>query len=220
MRSCRFPELTKQTYQAEKARDCKLCADLEEAIRRSGLQDGMTVSFDHAFRGGDLTVNMVMDVIAKMGFKNLTLAFSSLVIAMRRRQNRSPGRGYPHSYLWPAWSTGGRSPWSLAEPVQIDSHGGRVHLVQSGELNIDVAFLGVPSCDEFGNANGYTGKACCGSLGYAMVDADNAKQVVMLTEELLPYPHNPASIEQDQVDCIVKVDCVGDAAKSALALPV
>ncbi len=71
----------------------------------------------------------------------------------------------------------------LAEPVQIHSHGGRVHLVQSGELNIDVAFLGVPSCDEFGNANGYTGKACCGSLGYAMVDADNAKQVVMLTED-------------------------------------
>ncbi len=41
------------------------------------------------------------------------------------------------------------------------------------------------------------------ALGYAMVDADNAKQVVMLTEELLPYPHNPASIEQDQVDLIV-----------------
>lgn len=49
----------------------------EEAIRRSGLQDGMTVSFHHAFRGGDLTVNMVMDVIAKMGFKNLTTASSS-----------------------------------------------------------------------------------------------------------------------------------------------
>ncbi|WP_433914614.1 citrate lyase subunit alpha, partial [Escherichia coli] len=41
-----------------------MCANLEEAIRRSGLQDGMTVSFHHAFRGGDLTVNMVMDVIA------------------------------------------------------------------------------------------------------------------------------------------------------------
>ncbi len=101
----------------------------------------------------------------------------------------------------------------LAEPVQIHSHGGRVHLVQSGELNIDVAFLGVPSCDEFGNANGYTGKACCGSLGYAMVDADSAKQVVMLTEQLLPYPHNPASIAQDQVDLIVQIEEVGDANK-------
>ena len=26
----------------------------------------------------------------------------------------------------------------LAEPVQIHSHGGRVHLVQSGELNIEM----------------------------------------------------------------------------------
>ncbi|MGS9655205.1 citrate lyase subunit alpha, partial [Salmonella enterica subsp. enterica serovar Infantis] len=86
-------------------------------------------------------------------------------------------------------------------------------LVQSGELNIDVAFLGVPSCDEFCNANGYTGKACCCSLGYAMVDADSAKQVVMLTVQLLPYPHNPASISQDQVDLIVLIEEVGDANK-------
>jgi citrate lyase alpha subunit len=42
----------------------------------------------------------------------------------------------------------------MAEPVQIHSHGGRVKLLQDGELNIDVAFLGVPCSDEFGNANG------------------------------------------------------------------
>lgn len=162
-----------------------------------------------------LNGKMVMDVIAKMGFKNLTLASSSLSdchapLVEHIRQG----------VVTRIYTSGLRGPLAeeisrglLAEPVQIHSHGGRVHLVQSGELNIDVAFLGVPSCDEFGNANGYTGKACCGSLGYAMVDADNAKQVVMLTEELLPYPHNPASIEQDQVDLIVKVDRVGDAAK-------
>ncbi|EHQ8139812.1 citrate lyase subunit alpha [Escherichia albertii] len=210
-----FQNSPKKTYQTERTRDRKLCANLEEAIRRSGLQDGMTVSFHHAFRGGDLTVNMVMDVIAKMGFKNLTLASSSLSdchapLVEHIRQG----------VVTRIYTSGLRGPLAeeisrglLAEPVQIHSHGGRVHLVQSGELSIDVAFLGVPSCDEFGNANGYTGKACCGSLGYAMVDADNAKQVVMLTEELLPYPHNPASIKQDQVDLIVKVDRVGDAAK-------
>lgn len=38
----------------------------------------MTVFFYYVFRGGDLIVNMVMDVIAKMGFKNLILAFSFL----------------------------------------------------------------------------------------------------------------------------------------------
>lgn len=78
MRSCRFPELAKSKPTGLKKRAIANCAPtLEEAIRRSGLQDGMTVSFHHAFRGGDLTVNMVMDVIAKMGFKNLTTASSS-----------------------------------------------------------------------------------------------------------------------------------------------
>ena len=38
----------------------KLCS-LEEAIRRSGLKDGMTISFHHHFRGGDKVVNMVVD---------------------------------------------------------------------------------------------------------------------------------------------------------------
>jgi citrate lyase subunit alpha/citrate CoA-transferase len=101
----------------------------------------------------------------------------------------------------------------LKEPVQVHSHGGRVNLVESGELQIDVAFLGVPTCDEFGNANGYTGDACCGSLGYAKVDAAAARSVVLLTEAIVPYPHHPASLAQDQVDLIVQLERVGDADK-------
>ena len=42
----------------------KVLPDLEEAIRRVGLKDGMTISFHHHFRNGDYVVNMVMDVIA------------------------------------------------------------------------------------------------------------------------------------------------------------
>ncbi|WP_289628850.1 citrate lyase subunit alpha, partial [Escherichia coli] len=88
----------------------------------------------------------------------------------------------------------------MDEPVQIHSHGGRVKLLQDGELSIDVAFLGVPCSDEFGNANGTHGKSCCGSLGYAMVDAHFARKVVLLTEALVPFPNMPASLVQDQVD--------------------
>lgn len=86
-------------------------------------------------------------------------------------------------------------------------------LLGDGELNIDVAFLGVPCSDEFGNANGTQGKSCCGSLGYAMVDAHFARKVVLLTEELVPFPNMPASPVQDQVDYIVQVESVGDPAK-------
>jgi len=101
----------------------------------------------------------------------------------------------------------------MEEPVHIHSHGGRVHLIQSGELKLDVAFLGVPGCDAFGNANGICGRSHCGSLGYAMVDAQFARKVILLTEEILPFPNTPISISQDQVDWIVKVNEVGDPAK-------
>ena len=47
----------------------KLCASLEEAVARSGLQDGMTISFHHAFREGDRVINTVVALLARMGFK-------------------------------------------------------------------------------------------------------------------------------------------------------
>ena len=175
----------------------------------------MTISFHHAFRGGDKVLNMVMKVIAKMGFKNLTLASSSLATVhdelIEHIENKVVTQIYTsglRSKLGEAISHG-----ILDKPVQIHSHGGRVHLLQSGELKIDVAFLGVPCIDKYGNASGYKGRSRCGSLGYAMMDAKYAKYVVALSETLEPYPNMPASISQDEVDCIVLVDEVGDPSK-------
>lgn len=44
-------------------------SSIREAIVDLGLKDGMTISFHHAFRGGDKTVNLVMEVIAELGIK-------------------------------------------------------------------------------------------------------------------------------------------------------
>ena len=41
----------------------------------------MTISFHHAFRGGDKVVNMVVAKLAEMGFRDLTPASSSLIDA-------------------------------------------------------------------------------------------------------------------------------------------
>ncbi|GHU37167.1 hypothetical protein FACS1894172_20500 [Spirochaetia bacterium] len=68
---------TSPLAQREKTHN-KIVASLEEAIRLTGLKDGMTISFHHHFRGGDYIVNMVVDKLAEMGFKNLVLAASSL----------------------------------------------------------------------------------------------------------------------------------------------
>ena len=95
----------------------------------------------------------------------------------------------------------------------VHSHGGRVALMQTGELRPTVAFLGVSACDEYGNANGINGKSRCGSLGYAMVDAQYARTVVVLAESIVGFPNTPAVIRQDQVDYIVEVDEVGDPSR-------
>jgi citrate lyase subunit alpha/citrate CoA-transferase len=193
----------------------KLVDSLEEAVRRSGLRDGQTISFHHAFREGDKTINYVVDVLARMGFKNLTLASSSLLSC-----NAPLIEHIKAGVIAKIYTSGMRGSLAraisnglLEQPIHIHSHGGRVHLIKSGELKLDVAFLGVPACDAFGNANGVRGRSRCGSLGYAMVDAQFARNVILLTEEIVPFPNSPASISQDQVDWIVQVEQVGDPSK-------
>lgn len=201
----------------EGARGAKLFPSLKEAIAGSGLADGGTISFHHHFREGDKIVTLVVDALAEMGFKDLVLASSSLsdchaplIGHIRNGVIRKIYTSGMRGKLGQAISAG-----LMDEPVQIHSHGGRAHLIRSGEIRIDVAFLGVPCCDILGNANGVGGKSRCGSLGYAVVDAQHAKHVVLLTEEIAPYPNTPRSIRQDQVDAIVVVDEVGDPARIA-----
>ena len=188
---------------------------LEEAIRRSGLKDGMTISFHHHFRGGDKVVNMVVDKLAEMGFKNLHLAASSLSdvhapliehirAGVITRISTSGLRGT----LADAISRG-----LMEEPVIFRSHGGRGSAIASGELHIDVAFLGACSCDELGNATGNVSKSICGSLGYALPDARYASHVVVLTDDLVPYPNLPSGIRAADVESVVVVDSVGDSSK-------
>ena len=129
---------------------------LEEAIRRSGLRDGMTISFHHHFRGGDKVVNMVVDKLAAMGFKNLHLAASSLqdVHELLIQHIRN-------GVITQISTSGLRGELAreishglMAKPVIFRSHGSRGAAIASGELHIDVAFLGASSSDPLGNACG------------------------------------------------------------------
>lgn len=200
---------------AETRHERKLCKTLEDAIRASGLKNGMTISFHHGFREGDKTINLVVAKLAEMGFRDLTLAPSSLLscnapliehikAGVIRRIYTSGMRGK----LADAISHG-----LMEEPIHVHSHGGRVSLMDQGELQVDVAFLGVSTSDPFGNANAVSGLSRCGSLGYAMVDAERAKTVVLLAEAIVPFPNAPASIRHDQVDFVVQVAQIGDPSK-------
>lgn len=194
----------------------KVLPSLEEAIRRVGLKDGMTISFHHHFRNGDYVINMVMDVIAKMGIKGLTVAASSLTDCHWPLIDHIKNGVISHietsglrGKLGDAVSHG-----LMDFPVIFRSHGGRAAAIETGELHIDVAFLGAPSSDPYGNANGYNrdeeNSSCCGSLGYAKLDAQFADKCIIITDHLVSYPNTPFSIPESHVDYVVKVDNIGD----------
>ena len=56
----------------------KLLNSIKEAVQQVGLKDGMTISFHHHMRNGDFVLNMVLEAIAELGFKNLTVNASSV----------------------------------------------------------------------------------------------------------------------------------------------
>lgn len=195
-----------------KPRDEKLLGSIREAIEKTGLKDGMTISFHHHFREGDFVMNMVLEEIAKMGIKNLSIAPSSianvhapLIEHIKNGVVTNITSSGLRDKVGAAISSG-----IMENPVVIRSHGGRARAIARGDIHIDVAFLGAPSSDAYGNANGVKGKATCGSLGYAMVDAKYADQVVIITDTLVPYPNSPISIPQTDVDYVVEVEAIGD----------
>ncbi len=61
-----------------------------------------------------------------------------------------------------------------------------------------------------GNCSGKLGRSACGSLGYAMPDAMHAKHVIVITDDLRPYPLSDWSIPETQVDQVVSVVSIGD----------
>jgi len=190
----------------------KLLGSIREAIEKTGLKDGMTISFHHHFREGDFVMNMVLAEIAAMGFKNLSLASSSIANVHAPLIDH-----IKNGVITNITSSGLRDKVGLAisegimeNPVVIRSHGGRARAIEAGDIHIDVAFLGAPSSDAYGNANGSHGKAICGSIGYAKVDAEFADKVVIITDTLMPYPNTPISIPQNHVDYVVVVEAIGD----------
>ncbi|MDD7593192.1 MAG: citrate lyase subunit alpha [Peptoniphilaceae bacterium] len=195
----------------------KVVDSLEEAIRQSGLKDGMTVSFHHHFRNGDRVIAMVFDVIHRMGIKDLYLCASSLGKAQASLVpmiedgtiTRISSSGV-RDEIGEALSAG-----KLAHPAWIRSHGGRVRAIETGEVHVDVAFIGAPTADAYGNASGKGGKSDCGVLSYAAVDAQYADHVIVVTDTLVPFPNDPYSIDGINVDAVVVVDQVGEAEKIA-----
>ncbi|WP_407314664.1 citrate lyase subunit alpha [Desulfosporosinus sp. SB140] len=190
----------------------KVMKGLEEALDKLKIRDGMTISFHHHLRNGDYVLNMVMEALAKRGIKDLTVAASSifpihepLVKHMENQVVTGLVANYISGPVAEAISQG-----KLKKPAVMQTHGGRARALESGDLNIDVAFLAAPTADTYGNINGVHGKSACGTLGYAVSDAEYAAKTVAVTDNLVSYPACPIEISQIYVDCVVQVESIGD----------
>ena len=191
----------------------KLCASIEEVLDKVGIKDGMTISFHHHLRNGDQVVNLVTQAIAARGIRDIHLAASGL-FAVHEPLVKLMEEGVITRLTTSTFNPGpvakAITAGKLKYPATLMSHGGRPRAIESGDLHIDVAFIGAPSCDEYGNMNGTAGKSACGFLSYNYADAQYADQVVAVTDNLVAYPCCPIEISQDKVDDVVTVESIGD----------
>lgn len=194
----------------------KLLPDIKAAIKAGGLKDGMTISFHHSFREGDMVIGQVLLAIRELGIKNLKFAPSavvniknpSIVDFVKDKTITSIEASGIRGELGDAVLTG-----IMDKPVILRPHGARPRAIEAGELQIDMAFIGASAADDYGNATGLVGPNACGALGYSFIDAKKAKTVIVITDNLVEYPCTPISISQEDVDYVVAVEAVGDPEK-------
>lgn len=190
----------------------KLLNNYDELFDELHIKSGMTLSFHHHLRNGDYVLNSVLDIIKKRDIKDLTIAASSifpnnskLVELIENGNVVNIYTNYLNGPVSEAITSG-----KLKGKFVMNTHGGRARSIESGEIKIDVAILAVPSVDKDGNGTGAYGKAPCGSIGYAIPDSLYAKEVVLVTDNLVDKVNNP-EIEGKYVDYILKVDEIGDS---------
>ena len=192
----------------------KRVPDLETALRECGLRDGMVISSHHHLRDGDRVALMALEAAAKLGAKNLTWFPSASFPSQKGAIELMESGAIDHiegSMNGPLgdYCTQGK----MRGMGVLRSHGGRWQAIQDGEVHIDIAVIAAPTADPFGNCDGSHGKSACGSLGFALADSVYADHVIVVTDNLVPFPCVPWQIQGNNVDYVVEVDSIGDPSK-------
>jgi citrate lyase subunit alpha / citrate CoA-transferase len=192
----------------------KLMPDLETALRKCGLRDGMVLSSHHHLRDGDSVALMMLNAAAKLGVKDLTWFPSASFPSQKAAIELMVAGVIDHiegSMNGPLgdYCTQGK----MRGMGVLRSHGGRWQAIQDGEVHIDIAVIAAPSADPFGNCDGSHGKSACGSLGFALADSMYADHVIVVTDNLVPFPCVPWQIQGNNVDYVVQVESIGAPSK-------
>ena len=192
----------------------KRVASLKEALIKAGLKDGMTISNHHHFRNGDLIMNQVFDIAKELGVKNLRW-YPSASFPCHAPMIKYLEDGTIHHIEGSMNGPLGKfaSEGKMKGTAILRSHGGRYQAVQDGEVKIDIAIIAAGTADSFGNANGLTGDSASGLLGFALADSQYADKVIMVTDNMVPFPCLPWQIQGNYVDYTVEVEKAGDPSK-------
>jgi citrate lyase subunit alpha/citrate CoA-transferase len=192
----------------------KRVADLKTALQRCGLRDGMTISSHHHLRNGDKVALLALWAAAELGVKDL-MWFPSASFPCQEPVIELQEQGVVHhiegSMNGPLGDYCSRG--KMRGMGVLRSHGGRWQAIQDGEVHIDIAVIAAPTADSFGNADGSHGPSACGSLGFALADSIYADHVVVVTDNLVPFPCIPWQIQGNNVDYVVEVESIGDPSK-------
>ena len=192
----------------------KRIADLETALRKCGLRDGMVISSHHHLRDGDRVAMMALEAAERIGVKDIVW-FPSASFPSQKGAIELMASGVVHhlegSMNGPLgdYCTQGK----MRGMGVLRSHGGRWQAIQDGEVHIDIAVIAAPTADSFGNCDGSHGKSACGSLGFALADSLYADHVIVVTDSLVPFPCVPWQIQGNNVDYVVTVDSIGDPSR-------
>ena len=192
----------------------KQVANLKEALVKAGLKDGMTISSHHHFRNGDVIMNQVFDIAHELGVKDLrwfpSASFPCQAPLIKYLEDGTINRieGSMNGPLGGFASEG-----KMKGTAILRSHGGRYQAVQDGDVQIDIAIIVAGTADPFGNANGVNGASASGLLGFALADSQYADKVIVVTDNMIPFPCIPWQIQGNYVDYTVLVDKVGEPEK-------
>lgn len=188
----------------------KTVESLKAALLASGLSDGMVISTHHHLRNGDLIANQIFDIAAELGVKDLVW-LPSASFPCHKEIIRHLESGVVHHIEGSMNGPLGRfaSEGKMKGTAVLRSHGGRYQAIQDGEIKIDIAVLAAPTADPFGNGHGLDGPSACGGLGYALGDYQYAEKVIVVTDNLIPFPCIPMQIVGNYVDYVVQVEQIG-----------
>jgi citrate lyase subunit alpha / citrate CoA-transferase len=192
----------------------KLVSSLKEALVKAGLKNGMTISTHHHFRNGDVIALRIFEIASEMGIKDLVW-FPSASFECHAPMTKYLGNGTMNRIEGSMNGSLGRftSEGKMKGLAVLRSHGTRYQAAQNGEVKIDIAVIAAPAADSFGNANGLTGPTACGSLGFALADSQYADKVIVVTDNLVPFPCNPWHIQGNYVDYVVQTESIGNPDK-------